>query len=96
MKRILIRIIIFIYSLLSIAPLISIAQEGTKTSIMRDNYVITGISSGGETQLNTVVIFDSEKKYVWWINVYSDKLKLGMPEPVWHFIDLSELEPKPH
>jgi len=71
---------------------LAIAGDGSSVSTTREDYVVTGIASGGDKQLNTIIIFDTKKQYVWWLDIYSGRLTTT--PPVWRFKDLSGMEPK--
>ena len=57
------------------------------------NFIAVGVSSSGDAGgVNTVALFDTEKKYVWYYNTYSKKSDTVNSK--WQFKDLSDMQPK--
>ncbi|MFC1808078.1 hypothetical protein ACFL0T_06930, partial [Candidatus Omnitrophota bacterium] len=57
------------------------------------DFIAIGVSSSsGKDSVNTIALFDTEKKYVWYYNAYGSKSNTDNSK--WKFKDLSEMQPK--
>ena len=73
-------------------PSVVIAADGV-TSVKEGDFVVATVSSASDTKaINTLMIFDTETKYVWYYNTYGDKMDNAASK--WKFKDLSAMIPK--